>query len=398
MMPMHSVSPVPEPASAPHQDSRRGTAVMVAALLALAGLVTWWWLRDDAREVPVAPQAAQPTDTVTLADGAPQWAYLELAVAEAQPAITPSPAPGRVAFDEKRSAAVTSPLPGRVDEVRVRLGDQVKAGDKLVAVRSGALADLDRELESARSQVAAKTRVADRARELVGMRAAPEKDLLEAEEDLREAQLALKAAIAKRDSLNATIEGDTRFWITARQDGTVVEFDVAAGQQVGPDHDRPLLRLSHIDKVLVLTDLQEQDAYDVRVDTPATVRTAGGGVTRPGVVEYVSQVVDPQRRTVELRVRVDNADGLLRPNAFVEVALTPDPTQRRVRVASEAVVSDGEESVVFVTREAGRLERTPITVGRRGGGEVELRSGLEPGTRYVAKGALLLLNQLQLAQ
>ena len=309
MMPMHSVSPVPEPAPAPHQGSRRGTAVMVAALLALAGLVTWWWLRDDAREVPVAPQAAQPTDTVTLADGAPQWAYLELAVAEAQPAITPSPAPGRVAFDEKRSAAVTSPLPGRVDEVRVRLGDQVKAGDKLVAVRSGALADLDRELESARSQVAAKTRVADRARELVGMRAAPEKDLLEAEEDLREAQLALKAAIAKRDSLNATIEGDTRFWITARQDGTVVEFDVAAGQQVGPDHDRPLLRLSHIDKVLVLTDLQEQDAYDVRVDTPATVRTAGGGVTRPGVVEYVSQVVDPQRRTVEVRVRVDNADG-----------------------------------------------------------------------------------------
>ena len=93
-----------------------------------------------------------------------------------------------------------------------------------------------------------------------------------------------------------------------------------------------------------------------------------------------------------------NADGLLRPNAFVEVALTPDPTQRRVRVPSEAVVSDGEESVVFVTREAGRLERTPVTVGRRGGGEVELRSGLEPGTRYVAKGALLLLNQLQLAQ
>jgi acyl-CoA dehydrogenase len=69
-----------------------------------------------------------------------------------------------------------------------------------------------------------------------------------------------------------------------------------------------------------------------------------------------------------------------------------------VRVPAEAVVSHGEQSVVFVTREAGRLERIPVTVGRRGGGEVELRSGLEPGTRYVAKGALLLLNQLQLAE
>jgi membrane fusion protein, heavy metal efflux system len=369
-----------------------------AALLALVALAGWWLLGRATPPAPVTPQAAEPTNAVTLAEGAPQWAYLELAVAEAQPAITPSPAPGRVSFDEKRSTSVTSPLPGRVDEVLVRLGDQVKAGDKLVAVRSGALADLDRELESARSQVAAKTRVAERARELVSLRAAPEKDLLEAEEDLREAQLALKAAIAKRDSLNASIEGNTRFWITARQDGTVVELDVAAGQQVGPDREHSLLRLSNIDRVLVLTDLQEQDAYDVQVGTLATIRTASGDVTRPGVVGYVSQVVDPQRRTVELRVRVENTDHLLRPNAFVDVVLTPDSTQRRVRVPAEAVVSHGEQSVVFVTREAGRLERIPVTVGRRGGGEVELRSGLEPGTRYVAKGALLLLNQLQLAE
>ena len=319
----------------------------------------------------------------------------ELAVAEAQPAITP-PAPGRVSFDEKRSTSVTSPLPGRVDEVRVRLGDQVKAGDRLVAVRSGALADLDRELESARSQVAAKTRVAERARELVSLRAAPEKDLLEAEEDLREAQLALKAAIAKRDSLNASIEGDTRFWITARQDGTVVELDVAAGQQVGPDREHSLLRLSNIDRVLVLTDLQEQDAYDVRVGTPATIRTASGDVTRPGVVEYVSQVVDPQRRTVELRVRVQNTDHLLRPNAFVEVALTPDSSHRRVRVPAGG---GGEPTAGAVGRlrhprsgppRADTGDRRP-TRGRRGGAAQRPRARR---TRYVAKGALLLLNQL----
>ena len=74
----------------------------------------------------------------------------------------------------------------------MRLGDQVKTGDRLFAVRSGALADLDRELESARSEVAAKTRIAERARELVALRAAPEKDQLAAEEDLRQSQLALQ--------------------------------------------------------------------------------------------------------------------------------------------------------------------------------------------------------------
>jgi len=389
-------NPKPTPLiSAPRVPSRR-VAVVAAATVVLI-VVGWLGLRGRSHDAPPPETATAAGDVVTLAEGGPQWSYLELAVAEEETALTPPPVPGRVEFDEKRSAAAGSPLPGRVEEVRVRLGDQVKAGDRLLAVRSGALADLGRELESARSEVAAKRRVAERARELVALRAAPEKEQLEAEEDLRQAQLAEKAANAKRDSLNATIDGDTRFWITAPQNGTVVELSVSAGQEVGPDRERPLLRLSNIDQVLVLTDISEQDAYDLHEGAPVTVRTPVGDVTRPGVVERVSQVVDPQRRTVEVRVRVQNSDRVLRPNAFVEVALTPDPNQRRVRVPADAVVSDGKQSVVFVTREAGRLERTPVTVGRRREGEVELRGGLDPGTRYVAKGAILLLNQLELA-
>jgi multidrug efflux pump subunit AcrA (membrane-fusion protein) len=111
----------------------------------------------------------------------------------------------------------------------------------------------------------------------------------------------------------------------------------------------------------------------------------------------VSQVVDPQRHTVEVRVRASNADHVLRPNAFVEVSLATDPTRRRVRVPAEAVVSDGKQMVVFVTREAGHLERVPVTTGRRRDGEVELLSGLAAGTRYVQRGGLLLLNEIALA-
>jgi membrane fusion protein, heavy metal efflux system len=391
--PQHELPP-PAEASPP----RRRTVAGVVLLAALAGL-SWFALRGGRQPPAPASPVAVAGDAVTLDENAPQWSYLELAVAEEKPALSPPPAPGRVTFDEKRSAAAGSPLPGRIEQVQVRLGDQLKPGDRLFAVRSGALADLDRELESARNEVAAKTRIAERARSLVALRAAPEKDQLEAEEDLRQAQLALHAATAKRESLsaNATIEGDTRFWVTAPRDGTVVELDASPGLEVGPDRDKPLLRLSNIDQVLVLADLQEQDAYDLSVGSPVTIQTPTGDVTRRGVVEQISQVVDPQRHTVEVRIRAENADHALRPNAFVEVSLAPDPSRRRVRVPGEAVVSDGKRSVVFVTHDAGRLERVPVTVGRRRDGEVELQDGLAPGTRYVAKGAILLLNQIDLA-
>jgi cobalt-zinc-cadmium efflux system membrane fusion protein len=109
-------------------------------------------------------------------------------------------------------------------------------------------------------------------------------------------------------------------------------------------------------------------------------------------------VVDPKRRTVELRIRAANDDRALRPNAFVDVELASDPTQKRVRVPAEAVVTDGQSSVVFVSRGEGKLERVTVTPGRQRSGEVELRAGLDPGARYVSKGAILLLNQLTLEQ
>ncbi len=383
-------------APAPEAPSRR---LAVGSAVVMSGLVLLGWLA-----LRGGPEAALPPrslrvedDAVALTENAPQWRYLELAVAEEKPVLAPSPAPGRVVFDETRSAAVGSPLAGRVERVDVRLGDQVKAGGRLFEVRSGDLAEVGRAIDSARSEVAAKTRIAERARELVALRAAPEKDALEAEEEVRQAELALRAATAKRESLDAVIDGDTRFWVTATQGGTVVELDVSAGQGVGPDRDRPLLRLSDIDEVLVLAALQPDDAYDLQPGGAVVVRTPAGDVERPGMVERVSQVVDPQRHTIEVRVRAPNPDHVLRPNAFVEVSLATDPTRRRVRVPTDAVVSDGKRSVVSVTRMAGRLERVPVQPGRRRDGEVELLSGLDAGTRYVERGAILLLNELDLA-
>src|SRR5262245_38489236 len=222
---------------APPSPPRRRVVAGVVLAGALA-LLAWFALRGGHEPPAATSPLSVAGDAITLAENAPQWNYLELAVAEEKPALSPPPAPGRVTFDEKRSAAAGSPLPGRVEQVQVRLGDQVKSGDRLFAIRSGALADLDREFEQARNEVTAKTRIAQRARELVALRAAPEKDQLEAEEDLRQAQLALKAATAKRESLNATLDDDTHFWVTAPRGGTVVELDVSPGLEVGPDRDK----------------------------------------------------------------------------------------------------------------------------------------------------------------
>ena len=367
-----------------------------AAGLALLVLLSWVLLHQRERAVTSAPAITVEGGTLHIADNAPQWHYVELSVAQEAPALPPPPVPGRVDFDEKRTASLSAPLAGRVERVLVRVGDRVNEGDRLFNVRSAAWADLEKEMASARANVEVKRRIATRTRELVDLRAAPEKDALAAEADLHEAELSLRASAAKRSSLRIAPEGDNLFWVVAPRSGTVVDMEVVASQEVQPSGDKPLIRISDLGEVLVMADVQESDAYDLKVGSGVTIHTRSGGVNRPGTVDRISEVVDPKRRTVEVRIRAANDDRALRPNAFVDVELQTDPSTQRVRVPAEAVVTDGQKSVVFVARGEGKLERVPVVPGRQRGGEIELRSGLEPGSRYVSKGAILLLNQLEL--
>jgi cobalt-zinc-cadmium efflux system membrane fusion protein len=189
------------------------------------------------------------------------------------------------------------------------------------------------------------------------------------------------------------------YWLTAPRAGVVVARDALAGQQVGPERSEPLLVIAELDEVIVTADVPEASVRALRVGQTAQILEAGageGGVA--GTIESIGAVVDPQRRMVDVRVRVPNPDGALRPNAFVQVAFTPDE-RPLVVVPVEAVVTDDQESFVFVrTPGSGTaLERRKVTLGHQQGGQVEVLSGLAPGESYVTRGALLLLNAVDLA-
>jgi cobalt-zinc-cadmium efflux system membrane fusion protein len=264
-------------------------------------------------------------------------------------------------------------------------------------VRSGALADVEHEIEEAQNQLGVKRRIADRTRALVELQTAAAKDQLAADADVKEAELALQTALAHRDSLRVSPAALNVFWITAPRAGSVVELDVAPSAQVTPEREQPLLRIADLGEVIVVADVQERDAADLHAGDTVEVRAQGGTLVRSGTVEHLSAVVDPARRTLEARVRVQNPDGELRPNAFVEVA-TPAAQTMRVRIPAEAVLTDGDERVVLRQEPDGRLVRTAVTLGRERGGEVEVLSGLRPGDQYVSRGAILLLNEIALAE
>lgn len=400
MIPEQS-APVPSPdmgLPAPFARSRR--VLLLAALAVIGGAVGVLALR---RGGEVASDVASPFNVtgnrIEIHDNAPTWSYLEFASANVQAPVPPAPVPARVMFDEGRAAPIVAPLSGRIDTVSVRLGQRVAKGERLVAIRSPDLVDLTKGVELKRSKESAKAKVVERLRALVDLHAEPTKKLIEAEQDLAQAQLARQAAELKLRSLAVAQDDAGLYWLVAPRDGVVVQRDVLVGQEVGPDRPEPLLVIAELDEVIVTADVPESDVAGLQIGQEAHVLPTGGGEEGvSGRIEYIGEVVDPQRRMVEVRVRVPNAERLLRPNAFVQVAFVAGESPRVV-VPAEAVVTDDQQSFVFVRNpdQPRALERREVALGRQRGGRVEIAHGLAPGETYVTKGAILLLNAVDLA-
>lgn len=375
--------------SAPPPPTLATTLATTLALLALASSCS-----EHGSSRTAAPFTVGD-DRVTLAPGAPQPVRFTSVAAERAAPLPPPPVTGRVTTVDAFTAPSFAPLDGRVAEMRVRLGDRVKQGDRLVLVRAADLATLRHEVDAARLAIKTKQTIVERTRQLVEARGASQNDLLVAESELSEAKLAAQAAAAKLSSLQVEQAGETSYWVLATRSGTVVQLDAAPGKQVGPDKDKPVATVADLDEVLVVGDVPQRDALLLAPKMKAFV-TMPGGTDAPveGAIEVVSDVVDPERQTVPIRVRVDNRERRLRPNAYVDLTFSAREGSTVVVVPAESVVSDGATSVVFVETAAGVFTRRKVQLGRQTKERAEIVSGLSAGEKVVTSGALLLLNAI----
>lgn len=373
------------------------------ALGAVCGLVfasaAWAWATRP-RVLP--EQAASPfdvdKDTLQLRPGATLPTIVETEPAIIGAALPHPPVPARVSTIESMTAPSFAPLSGRVVELKIRIGARVQKGDKLVEVRTPDLAAMHRELRGAQLAVRTRQAIVDRLSQLVESRAASNHDLMVAKSELEDARFSVQAADSKLRSLMVAQNGDAEYWVLATRSGTVVQLDALPGKQVGPETDKPIATVADLDEVLVLADVPQRFAADLNPGENATVLVPATKAKVDATIETVSEVVDPDRQTVPVRLRAKNPDRMLRPNSYVDVVFTNDAGQQHLLVPSSAVVTDGDNSVVFVQTGAGALQRRMVRTGMQTRETIEVLSGLQPGEKVVTRGALLLLNALNVEE
>ncbi len=322
------------------------------------------------------------------------------------------------AFEEVDLFAKVS---GYLSDVRVDIGDHVKAGQVLAVIdvpeMKQELAEAKAQLESKRSSLESARRQLDHHKADLALQDALAKDReqlgqgrgfisdrtldqVHANADIAKADLGV--AVADRDlAANqvdvaaATVEKIKTLLaytqIVAPFDAVVARRQVNRGdlvQAATATRTTPsagsLFTVQRIDTIRVFCDVPENDVPHLHVGDPAIVKPSGfDGKPFIGKVARFSLRLDPETRNMRTEIDLPNPEERLYPGTYAEVSLEMNRRSDALTVPTAAVGSDGDGNFVYTITD-NRITRLAIKTGLIDNGRIEVTAGLSEETPVVA--------------
>ncbi len=316
------------------------------------------------------------------------------------------------AFEETDLFAKVS---GYLSDVRVDIGDHVKAGQVLAVI---SVPEMENELAEDKAQLDSKQRSLETAERQVDHNKAnvalqdvtlKRQEVLFKGRDIADQTLddaRANAEIAKADVgvaeanrafaaaqvelAAATVERIKTLLayaqIVAPFDGVVARRLVNRGdlvQAATSTRTTPLFTVQRIDTIRVFCDVPENDVPHLHVGDTAIVKPYGfEGKPFLGTVTRFSLRLNPETRNMRTEIDLPNPDERLYPGMYAEVSLEMNRRPEALTVPAAAVGSDSVGSFVYTISD-NRVTRVGINIGLTDSGRTEVTGGLSKDTPVV---------------
>ncbi|RYZ06483.1 MAG: efflux RND transporter periplasmic adaptor subunit [Myxococcales bacterium] len=352
---------------------------IVAGLLMVGGLVAWTGSRiataTKAQAALAEKRAVEAEKTLAAAKAPERVSVVSPAAATWLPSVTLD---GTLAAEQ--SASLGFKVGGKIGSLKVKVGDQVRAGQLLAtldATEAGAQAAATAaQVRAAEAQLALAQDTARRTQAMVqsgsyaeasGVQSTQQHALAQAQLDAAKAQSALTRVSLSNHSLVAPFAG------------TVTKVPDGIGEVVGPG--APLFEIVNTKVLKLSTTVSEHDANLLTLGAPVQVELETGKAT--GRLSAVLGTVDPKTRRVPVEAAFDNP-GFLRAGAFVQAHVDAKNEIQVLRLPHE-VLRPGSQDEVVVVDAGGRLDVRHVVLAVDKDGSLLVRRGLAATDKVVAK-------------
>jgi cobalt-zinc-cadmium efflux system membrane fusion protein len=304
---------------------------------------------------------------------------------------------GAVAYNAFSTTPVITQVGGPVARILVVPGDRVKRGQPLLEVSSPDYSLLLASYLKARDTFRVANKNYERAQDLFAHHAIADRDLLQAESDRIQAQADLSAAEQGLRILGIPNPEDlekspisAQIPLLAPIGGEIVERLVSPGQvlQAGTTQ---AFTISDMSTVWVMANIYQSDLAYVKDGDPATITTDSYPDKFSAKISFISPALDPNTRTLQARIVVDNPGGKLKKDMYCVATVIAGTISNAIALPDSSILRDDEnQPFVYVAVGANQFGRRQVEIGQSENGQTQILKGLSPGEKVAANGSLFL--------
>ncbi len=298
-------------------------------------------------------------------------------------------APGEVKFNAYKTVKITPRIAAQVVGRSVKLGDEVKKGQRLLTLSSVEMAEAQGEyLVAHREWLRVKK---------LGRKVVSERRYTEAKVNWELARGRIQAygmTLAQIDQLQKNkdaILANGIFHLLAPQAGRVLHDNFIVGERVEAGQELMVIA----DESLMWVEAQVRPNLAGKIKLGSAVQIVINNEKLPAKVSQINHTLNETTRTLAVRIEVPNKNDRLHPGMFVSAQIEITDEVRALAVPEAAVLRspDGDWQVLIEGDEEGEFKAHEVELDRVTGGQAVI-SGIKSGTRVVTQGAFFVQSEL----
>jgi membrane fusion protein, heavy metal efflux system len=364
---------------------------LVAILAANIALLSSCDSHSKANNMGPSVNFERQGNLIIIPEGSPLRQQLKFDTARLENVDLQITAPAVVEANPDRYARICPPLAGRIAQLNVRLGDAVHQGQLLATLHSPDYMAVQSDYTKAKGTLQLASRNWERQKDLLEHKIVAKKEVEQAQKELEAAQSDLQSITARLRTLGLNPETERLgqpLEIHSPISGQVMEISATAGE-FRNDTNAPLMIIADLSTVWLTANVQEKDIRHLaKGQQVSAVSSAYPGEVLRGRVLFVGDLLDPETRSIKVRIAVPNPDCRFKPGMFATVTFNSSPG-KEMTVPITAVVQISGTSFVFEQVKPWTLIPREVEPGAQRSERIVIKKGVSPGVVVLAQEGVL---------